>query len=139
MNKKSSKERIGFLLLFVNKKSGTIGYFDILDMDPQIDIKDIEDIMWLEDEEFETAVKQLDLRSILCLMEALQTSMCEEQLQFEQLTRQLQKYPDRNSYNHRKISTALCTTQSLLTNLCTKHMICSGQFGEESDQNTVLL
>ncbi|CAL1276370.1 unnamed protein product [Larinioides sclopetarius] len=96
-------------------------------MDPQMDFKAIEDIMWLEDEEFETAVKQLDLRSILCLMEALQTSMCEEQLQFEQLSRQLQKYPDRNSYNHRKISTALCTTQSLLTNLCTKHMICSGQ------------
>ncbi|GBL77027.1 hypothetical protein AVEN_12679-1 [Araneus ventricosus] len=96
-------------------------------MDPQMDTKAMEDIMWLEDEDFETAVKQLDLRSILCLMEALQTSMYEEQLQFEQLTRQLQKYPDRNSYNHRKISTALCTTQSLLTNLCTKHMICSGQ------------
>ncbi|GIY41913.1 uncharacterized protein CDAR_318211 [Caerostris darwini] len=96
-------------------------------MDPQIDRKAIEDIMWLEDEDFEKAVKELDLRSILCLMETLQTSMCEEQLQFEHLTRQLQKYPDRNSYNHRKISAALCTAQSLLTNLLTKHMICSGQ------------
>ncbi|GFR29572.1 uncharacterized protein TNCT_262191 [Trichonephila clavata] len=97
------------------------------DMDSQANAKVIEDIMWLEDEDFEKAVKELDLRSILCLMEALQTSMCEEQLQFEHLTRQLQKYPDRNSHNHRKISAALCTAQSLLTNLCTKHMICSSQ------------
>ena len=60
-------------------------------------------------------------------MEALQTAMRKEQLHFEELTLQLQKYPDRNSYNHRKISAALCSTQRLLTNLCTKHMMCSGQ------------
>ncbi|KAG8195647.1 hypothetical protein JTE90_004982 [Oedothorax gibbosus] len=99
-------------------------------MESAIDSKTVEDIMWMEDDDFERAIRDLHLKEILCLMESIQTSMCEEQFQFEQLTLQLQKYPDRNSCNHRKISAALCTVQSLLTNLCTKHMMCSGLMSE---------